>query len=219
MVMINLSSLRQSVNVRFWLTLVIQAALILAVPAQAALTQLTGKTVVLQTAPVDPYNPFQGYYVTLNYEVSDPNRLKMLQGWQAIEQRASQAQRTGAIEPNQAAPLWTVPETTFYVILQAPVASVSQPPQPWQPVAIAPQYPFGLPANQVALQGLYRNGQIQYGLETYYIPEEERQAIDDQINQLRRTDAVPRFVVEVKVGSSGKAVPSGFWLGDRRYEF
>ncbi|NET14750.1 MAG: GDYXXLXY domain-containing protein, partial [Okeania sp. SIO1H6] len=41
---------------RFILPLTVQLALILSIPAQAIYTTITGRTVVLQTVPVDPYD-------------------------------------------------------------------------------------------------------------------------------------------------------------------
>ena len=63
---------------RFWAPLLFQTALILAVPAQAVYTQLTGKTVILQTIPVDPYELLRGYSQTLRYDISIQDNLRKL---------------------------------------------------------------------------------------------------------------------------------------------
>ena len=52
---------------RFWAPLLFQTVLILAVPAQAVYTQLTGKTVILKTIPEDTYELLRGYSQTMIY--------------------------------------------------------------------------------------------------------------------------------------------------------
>jgi uncharacterized membrane-anchored protein len=79
--------------------------------------------------------------------------------------------------------------------------------------------PTNLPANQIALQGNYRRGIISYGLEAYYIPEDQRVEINERISQSQQSDAAQPFVVEVKVNAQGQAVPISLWVGDRNYKF
>lgn len=92
---------------RLWVPLLLQTGLILAVPAQAFYTQITGKTVILKTIPVDPYDPLRGYSQTLNYEISRVDNLRSLPGWQELVK-----QQAG---------------TRLYVILEAPESAKSQP--------------------------------------------------------------------------------------------
>jgi uncharacterized membrane-anchored protein len=190
---------------RFWLILVLQAVLILAIPAQAFYTQLSGRAIVLQTAPVDPYSLFQGYSVTLSYDISNAQNLQKLPGWKevAAKHRAD--------------------EKEFYVVLQAPDDVTGRPPKAWKAISVASRYPDKLQANQIALRGRDLRGRIAYGLETYFMPEDQRDAINQEINnqQINQAgeSAKPAFVVEVKVGSGGNAVPIAIWLKDKRYEF
>jgi len=72
--------MRNSLSLRFWTVLALQIVLILAVPAQAFYTQINGRSLVLQTAPVDPYSLFQGYSVTLGYDISNVQNLSKLSG-------------------------------------------------------------------------------------------------------------------------------------------
>ncbi len=58
--------------VYFILALTVQAAILAAVPAKQIYTRLTGKTIFIKTAPVDPYSLLSGYYVVLNYEIARP---------------------------------------------------------------------------------------------------------------------------------------------------
>lgn len=193
---------------RFWLPLVIQSALILTIPVQATYTATTGRTVVLQTAPIDPYNLFRGYYVTLGYEISNQAALGKLPGWEELSSQA-----------NEANPSMFGASNEFYVILEAPQNPNTQPPAPWKPVAVRRDRPNDLPANQVALRGTDQNGWITYGLERYYIPEDKRAEINSQISQLQGQSQNRPFVVEVKVGKSGQAIPSSFWLEKKQYQF
>jgi uncharacterized membrane-anchored protein len=201
---------------RFWLPFAAQAALIMAVPAQAMYTHLTGQTVVLQVMPVDPYDLFRGYYVVLSYDISNLGNLEALPGWKEIEVPISQPGEPVEPEPN---PSLFDAGQEIYVTLQAPENPADQPPEPWKPIAVSSDRPTNLPSNQVALHGTLRSGRIVYGLETYYIPEDERLAINDQINHLQSASSTPDIVVETKVNAQGQAVPLSVWLSDRRYRF
>jgi uncharacterized membrane-anchored protein len=185
---------------RFWLVLTLQAVLILAIPAQAFYTQLSGRSLVLQTAPVDPYSLFQGYSITLSYDISNAQNLQKLPGWKEVAAK------------NRA------DEKEFYVVLQAPADVTSRPPKAWTALLVSTRYPDKLQANQIALRGRDLRGRIAYGLETYFMPEDQRDDINQQINQAGESSK-PAFVVEVKVGSGGNAVPIAIWLKDKRYEF
>jgi uncharacterized membrane-anchored protein len=202
--------MRNSLSLRFWIVLALQIVLILAVPAQAFYTQMSGRSLVLQTAPVDPYSLFQGYSVTLGYDISNVQNLSKLPGWKDIE-----AKRQLKSDPFTAAAV----SDDLYVVLQAPADASSRPPKPWKAVSIASRRPSNLPANQIALRGSDRQGRIRYGLETYFIPEDQREDINQQINQAQRESSNPAFVVEAKVGADGNAVPIAIWLRDKRYQF
>jgi uncharacterized membrane-anchored protein len=107
--------------------------------------------------------------------------------------------------------------------LQSPADVTGRPPQAWKAISVASRYPDKLQANQMALRGRDLRGRIVYGLETYFMPEDQRDAINQEINNQQINQAgessKPAFVVEVKVGSGGNAVPIAIWLKDKRYEF
>jgi uncharacterized membrane-anchored protein len=65
-------------KVWFVIAIVVQLALLAAVPAQKIHVRLFGKTVILKTAPVDPFDWMAGYHVTLSYEISTPRGVP---GW------------------------------------------------------------------------------------------------------------------------------------------
>ncbi|MEO8891727.1 MAG: GDYXXLXY domain-containing protein [Coleofasciculaceae cyanobacterium] len=219
---------------RFWLPLLFQTGLILAVPAQAIYTQLTGKTVILQTIPVDPYELLQGYSQTLKYDISNQDSLRKLPGWQELPKQQPTGSKLNFIEPG----------THFYVTLAEPLGPPkSQLPQAWKPIAVSLRRPVKLQESQVALAGVVKAGSIQYGLERYYIPEDQREQINNDLRQSKLSDPTPvqlalpladspqqpkpPVVMEIKVNNQGNAVPIGLWarLGDgakpqiRQYRF
>ncbi len=184
---------------QFVLPFTVQLLIILAIPSQSLYTYAFGKTVTIQTIPVDPYDLLRGYSQTLRYDIiSNWNQLKKLPGGQDLNETE-----------------------TFYVTLQAPEFLNKQPPLPWTAIAVSNEKPDSLPDNQIAIAGNtegYR-GAV-YGLETYYMPENQRQKINQEIRDLQRqpNGKIP-FVVEVKIDSRGKAIPVSLWIGDRRYQF
>jgi uncharacterized membrane-anchored protein len=198
---------------RFFLPLGLQILLILAVPAQAIYIHLAGRTVILQTVPVDPYDLLRGYSQTLRYNISNIDTLKQL------------SDRDGLLQEKEDDSLTPIPaKTTIYVILESPnsAASEGKPPLPWTPVAISSKLPTNLPANQIVLRGEKSRYSpwVDYGLETYYIPEDQRDRINQEIAQLQQQSEKERtFLVEVKVDRRGNAVPVSLWLGDRYYRF
>ena len=204
---------------QFWLPLALQLALILLIPLQASWIQTTGERVVLQTAPVDPYDLFRGYYVTLSYDISRPQTLSELDGWDTFT--AEQATRRGEFGPLPR-------QVPFYVTLEAPAEAQSQLPLPWQPVAISGDRPAQLSPDQVALKGTVNpafisdtGGPWLYGLERYYIPEAQRQEINDRIQaaQSVQPGEAGDFLVEISVNRRGEAVPIKMWIQGQVYRF
>ena len=199
---------------RFWLPLAFQTALIVAIPAQAILIHLTGKTAILQTAPVDPYDLLRGYSQTLTYDISRKENLEKLPGGKELKNQNRES-------------------LNLYVILEAPTEQTSSGrPKAWKPVAVSTSLPTNLPVNQVALRGRLRYSTIDYGLENYYFPEDRREEFNRDINQaqtgverfpqgsLRESQGKPLpFVVEVKVDAQGNSVPVSLWVRDRNYRF
>ncbi len=195
---------------RFVLPLTLQLALILSVPAQAIYTHITGRTVILQTAPVDPYDFLRGYYQVLSYDISRKDNLSKLPGWHQFELETSRR-------------FYSDNQTNIYVILAAPEKiENSEVPKVWQPVAVSAKMPENLPDNQIAIQGKFDGWRVKYGLETYFMPEDRREKINQDISEVQRSvnseEEIP-FVVEVKVNSQGKAVPVSLWVRERNYKF
>lgn len=177
---------------RLWLPLLIQVGLIAFVPAQDAYTYATGRLVTLKTMPVDPYDLLRGYSQTLGYEIGDFNRLRQLPGGDRFDRRI---------------------EGAFYIVLQQPSTNTT-PPAPWQAVRISSDRPTDLNANQIALRGRYDRGQITYGLERFYMPEDQRNQINEDFMKVRG-----QTVTQAKVDDRGNAVLVNLWLRDRALQF
>ncbi|EAW35429.1 GDYXXLXY domain-containing protein [Lyngbya sp. PCC 8106] len=189
---------------RLLLPLCFQLAIIGLVPAQAVYTHITGKTVVLQTAPVDPYDFLRGYYQVLNYDISTLENLKTLPGWEEFSNNQD----------------YLPSGTTIYVILEQPTLQPTESPRPqaWEPIKISSTLPKDLPNNQIALKGESNGWRIEYGLETYYMPEDQRVQVNQNITDAQRNEP-QSFVVEVKVNAQGKAVPVSLWVRNQNYKF
>lgn len=199
---------------RFWVPLLFQTALILSVPVQAIYTHITGKTVILQTVRSDPYSPMLADSQKLRYDISRPDNLRTLPGWTELlkQQQASSFKK------------YPEPGTGFYVILERPPQRADGVPQPWKPVSVRRDRPKSLPANQVALKALSGDGFIEYGLETYYIPEDQRNEInlelgDVQKPNIKQPKKTPPVVIEIKVDPQGQAVPVSLWVRARQFRF
>ncbi|MDF0552885.1 GDYXXLXY domain-containing protein [Kamptonema sp. UHCC 0994] len=202
---------------RVWVPLLLQIALIVSVPAQAVYTHITGKTVILQTAPVDPYDLLRGYSQTLGYDISNQNNLNRLPGWKDLP---SDSVPCPVNSTNcSKSPQYLKPGTSIYVILEAPkTTSNSGRPKPWKPVRVSINKLTNLPANQVAIKGKYNGGRIEYGLETYYMPENRREEVNADIRETQSRQP-QSFVVETKIDAEGHAVPVSLWVRDRNYRF
>ncbi|BAZ30846.1 hypothetical protein NIES4074_33130 [Cylindrospermum sp. NIES-4074] len=189
--------------------LLVQIGLILAVPAQALYTDLTGKTVILQTLPVNPYDVLRGYALNLNYNISRTTTLRRLPGWREWVRRNTLRNRQIAAG------------SSLYLILQEQQSFNRGVPRAWRPVRVTSDRPNTLPNNQVALKGVYQEGTFNYGLENYIIPEDQRQQISDDLLQAQqsREGRLPPIVVRVKVDPQGKAVPVSIRVRDRNYRF
>ena len=196
---------------RIWavaIPLVFQTWLIAALPLQAAIARVMGTTIILQTVPVDPYDPFLGYYVTLRYDISQRGILSTLEGWDTLKSDLATSQSTELLESGR----------SFFVILEAPLGNDVAASQPWQPVAVSRQRPRNLPANQFALRAMYRRDRVLYGLERYYLSETESLDLEERIRNAQTAEGSPRLRVEARIGPFGKAVPIALWLADQRIE-
>ncbi|MBE9199626.1 MULTISPECIES: GDYXXLXY domain-containing protein [unclassified Nodularia (in: cyanobacteria)] len=196
----------------FWRLLVpllIQTGIILAVPTQAMYTNIAGRDVILQTVAQDPNNVVQDFALSLEYNISRVENLRRLSGWDNL------------LRSNQGRNRQLQSGTNLYVILQEQqIASGRGVPIAWRPIRVSNNLPESLPSNQVALRGVYQDNAITYGIETYYLPEQQRQQISSDIFQTvqqtrgNRGRQIRPITVRVKVDPQGNAVPVSLWVRD-----
>jgi uncharacterized membrane-anchored protein len=93
--------------------------------------------------------------------------------------------------------------------------------QSWRPIRVSNNRPVYLSNNQVALKGNYQDGLINYGLENYFITDEQRREINNDLAQIQesRNGREEPILVRVKVDPQGNAVPMGLSIRDRNYRF
>lgn len=189
--------------------LLAQVGLIMSVPTHAAYTDMTGKNVILQTLPVDSSNFIDNSSLVLDYNISHPSNLRRVNGW-------GYWVRKHALGDGQIAQ-----GSTLYLILQERPSFRRKAIRAWRPIRISNNLPDYLFSNQVALKGIYQDGMINYGLDNYSIPEEQRQRVSRDILRERRNryGQRPPILVKVKVDPQGNAVPLSFWVGSRNYQF
>jgi uncharacterized membrane-anchored protein len=161
----------------FWIAFVVQLLMMAGVPAQAIYTQLTGQSVILKTIPVDPYDPMRGYSTTLRYDISEVKLLRTLPGWKDLPTIADTS--PDYEKPKKAKPPILKPGSTIYVTLeQDRSAKSTKTLPPWKATAISEKLPAQRSPEKVILRGVVNSSQfssqfVDYGLETYYMPESQ----------------------------------------------
>ena len=169
----------------FALAVVVQLLILAAVPAKKAFAALTGTKVVLKVAPVDPYSIMSGYYVTLNYEISQP------------------ASMPATAESGRGCDV--------YVVLKP------GPDGAWCAESVHAQRPGAVPSDRVVIRGRRTDNwrrAIEYGIESYYIPEDAREKIADDLRE-----HIKDARVEVLVDRFGNAFLRRLLIQDRAYEY
>jgi uncharacterized membrane-anchored protein len=189
--------------IRLVAPLFIQFLLICSVSARSIYALATGTTVVLKTAPVDPYDLLRGYYQTLSYDISSFSTLDKLAGWGKLlpKGRANLAR-------NQQVYVTLIKNHTSDTSLHA-----------WQPIAIDDKIPTNLSATKIAIRGVSDGNSIIYGLETYYMPEDRKDDVNNDVNAARSSGDRRNLLVEIKVDNRGLATPVSLWVGAKQYRF
>jgi len=160
----------------------LQLTLLVAVPAQRAVARAAGTTVILKTAPVDPYSMFTGYYIRLDYEISRPRHLS---GWQSAKNGAA-----------------------LYVVLNEGKGGF------WEARSVHTSWPRNTPNGSVVIKGRKGPGRIEYGTESYYVPEDARKRVEDDLRRHR-----DQTRVEVAVGPDGQAALVRVRTEDSVYDY
>ena len=238
--------------------LFVQLGLILAVPSQAMYTDMTGKTVILQTVPINPNDVVRGSSLNLDYNISRPETLRRLPGWNDWLRRNSRRgrqisqgstlylilQERDSFDRNQEGDSFNRnqerdsfnrnqerdsfgrnqeqdsfgrnQERDSFNRNQERDSFGRNELQSWKPIRVSSNRPVDLSNNQVALKGNYQDGLVNYGLENYFIPDEQRRQINEDIAQVRenRNGRQEPILVRVKVDPQGNAVPLGLSIKD-----
>ncbi|NJL10044.1 MAG: GDYXXLXY domain-containing protein, partial [Calothrix sp. SM1_7_51] len=193
---------------RFIVPLMIQTGLIMAVPTQLVYTNVAGRNVILQTTSFNPYDLQQGNSMRMRYDISRVETLRRLPGWSEVVRRNRGSNRNDILEPG----------TSLYVVMQEQRFVRNSVPRAWRPVRVFDSLPNRLAANQIPLRGTYQNRVVDYGLETYYVLEEQRQQMNRDMTQWlsrrnnRRRQQQQPVVMEVRVDPQGQAVPVSMWV-------
>jgi uncharacterized membrane-anchored protein len=190
---------------RLAVPLFLQSLLICSIPFQSIYALATGTTVILKTMPVDPYDLLRGYYQTLSYDISSFDTLRKLPGWAELNRDRGQ----DTININQ----------QVYITLSKITATNTQTPVAWQPIAIDDKLPVDLSSDKIAIKGTSNGSNVVYGLENYYLPEDRKDDVNNDINQARSSGGKRNLLVEIKVDNRGLATPVSLWVGSKQYKF
>ncbi len=168
----------------------VQAGVVGAMIAERAVVLSQGREIVLRTVPVDPRDLFRGDYVILNYDVSRVS----LAGLDAPEGLRKGDQVFVTLRPTE---------------------------DDWQVAAIDVDHPQSLSEGGVVIAarvrfvrgtGDSRTVRIDYGIESYFVPEGTGKALEDKVRE-RSVSVI------VAVADRGKAAVKGLVIdGQRIYD-
>ena len=164
--------------------IVFQCLIIAAVPAPKLFTRLTGKTITIKTAPVDPYDFMSGYHVVLSFEISRPS---------GTDSQVAMHSREDQIA---------------YTVLVKGDDNV------WKSKSVSNSFPEDIPDDAVVIKGKWKGSRIQYGIEKFFIPEEERREIERDLSRNRR-----QALADIRVDRFGNAALLCLRIEDRVYEY
>jgi len=169
----------------FIIAVMAQALILAAVPGRKIYTRQTGTAILLKVAPYDPYSIMSGYYARLNYEISRP---PVLEQWQ---------------EQHHGRQLKSV-----WMVLKKGDDGI------WHADSIHDSWPKSVPDNCIVIKGKEKGGRIEYGIESYFIPEDARGTVERDLRQHH-----DQARAEVKVDSFGNAALIRLLIEDRVYEY
>jgi len=132
-----------------------QLLVLVAIATLHAAPLVFGQTVVLDTLPVDPRDPFRGDYVILRYPFTDPAGVNSTVG------QPSPANTPSTIT-------WQEDEPAYVELTKLPDGS-------WQPSPPNPERP----ATRPYLAGRYAGGQFLFGIEAYYVQAGHGKELED----------------------------------------
>lgn len=185
----------------FSLAVLVQLVLVGMVPVNHYAPLVTGRPIYLKLAPVDPYNPFYGYYMILSYEIASVDRTDVTVTEPAAETQESDeaaveppAEPAGTIPPDEFVPPDIPYEAVVYVIVKKADDGF------WHRKTVTLDRPADLAEDEVLLKGINYYGRISFGIEQLYVPEETRLRIETDLR-----DNLDKARALVKVDSRGNA--------------
>jgi uncharacterized membrane-anchored protein len=138
----------------FIAAVVLQVAILAAIPAQKMGPLLHGRTILLKVLPMDPYHILSGYYADLGFEINNFGNDMSKPG----QMRAPQKERT------------------VYLTLKQGADGL------WEGVRLDDALPSGLGHDEVVLRGeMQKYGRIIYGIEQFHFPESRRDEINQKL--------------------------------------
>ena len=97
---------------------------------------------------------------------------------------------------------------TVYVVLKEGDDGI------WNAQSVYKDMPKNIPADCVVIKGRTRGSRVEYGIESYFIPEKHRKEIEQDLRQNLR-----RAKVQIKVDKHGNAALIRLLIDDRVYEY
>ncbi|MFZ5815187.1 MAG: GDYXXLXY domain-containing protein [Bacillota bacterium] len=174
---------------KFWAAVALQILILLLIIALHSFTLLTGRPVLLKTAPIDPWDPFRGEYVRLTYEISRLETTLPMTGWPYESgQRVWVTLRRGD-------PFWS-----------AVAVSDRRPGTGPDEVAVRGRILW------TELPGEGRPGHInlRYGIEQFYVPEGQGRELEGKVVEM---------TIEAMVDSTGRAALRTVYLEGKPIEW
>lgn len=171
-------------RLRFWAAIAIQVAILLGMVGMHSYTLATGQPVRLQTAPVDPWDPFRGEYVYLNYAISRLGTDQMPMDGAPYRQ----GQRVW-VTLRKGEPYWTAVKVSAAKPQTGPDEVVLRARVQWT-------QPYDYTKEGLTEGDLPGWLVLRYGIEQFYVPEGQGQALQGQMADLS---------VEAVVDSQGRA--------------
>jgi len=178
----------RSHKARFYLLVLFQIVLLAGLIGAKQITVMTGQPVLLKTMPVDPWDPFRGEYVALQYSFS------RLDGWQLMGSRDDRG-AVGRLSAGETVYVTLRPEGRFWGF-----ESVSR----TAPTDGSVFLRGTVTRYQAATRMRDATADIRYGIESYFV--QHGKARDLERRQWNRDKVL---VVDAVVDSHGRAVIRG----------
>jgi uncharacterized membrane-anchored protein len=182
----------RKVMLLFALAVALQVLILAGIPAQRIWVLSTGRTLEMEIVPVDPYNVLSGYYARLGYSISDPASFPSHE----------------ALEDGD----------TVYAVMERDADGS------WRPLEIMEELPRGLTPDRIALKGSVDKSswrtRIHYGIETFYVPETDRQGVEQGLRSRGEEGDPPvdPSIAIIKVDAHGRAAIVSIRVAGRTYD-